>query len=183
MTSNLIFSTTLLLSLALLTNVNAQGTYSTTKGSIQITTVLNGEPLIAKSNSLSVILNYETAQFELRLDKSTLRTGIDTLDERLESLQGTFLIYEGRLGIDYVQTKSHPPLDFIVEGYLTCSPHYEHLTGQGRLEHIFDGVYSCILNMNFHLNLEELMIDIGLPNLSDELHMEIVQTVLKNEYE
>lgn len=183
MITKLLFGFTFFSSLILLVNVNAQATYSTTNGTIQLTTRLNEEPLTAKSNYLAVTINYETAQFELRLDKSTLRTNVDSLDQKLKNVQGDLLIFQGKLGIEFVQTKSHPPQDFEVAGYLTCAPHYDYIAGQGHLEHIFDGVYSCILNMSFDIDLKETMIDIGLAGLSNEIHVEIVQTVLKNEYE
>lgn len=183
MTIKLFFFFTLFASSALLVNVNAQGTFSTTNGTIQIATLLNGESLIAKSNFLVVVINYESAHFEIRLDKSTLRTGVDSLDEKLKDLRGELLIFQGKLGVEFVQTQSHPPQDFEVAGYLTCAPHYDYIVGRGHLEHIFDGVYSCILNMSFDIDLREMMIDIGLAGLSNEIHVEIVQTVLKNEYE
>lgn len=164
-------------------NVSAQEVYGTVNGTVHITGAWNDSALIAVSNELVVLLNYETAQFELRLDKSTLRTGVDSLDKKLKKFERDILIYEGKLGIEYIQTQSHPPQDFEVEGYLTCTPHNENIIGKGHLEHIFGDVYSCILNMTFHLNLKEINLDIDLPGLQDEVHVEIIQTVLKRENE
>lgn len=163
--------------------VKAQEVYGTTNGTIHITGGWNDSSLIAVSKELVVLLNYETAQFELRLDKSTIKTGIDSLDQKLKKLDHDVLVYEGKLGIDFIRTQSHAPQDFVVEGYLTCAPHNEDIIGKGHLEHIFGDVYSCILNMTFQLSLKDINLDIDLLGLADEIHVEVKQTVLKRENE
>lgn len=172
-----------LLLLIFLQEVNAQVAFSTVKGKIKITSIWNDSALIAVSNELIVLLDYETACFEMRLDKSTLRTGVDSLDKRLEQLRGDLLIYEGKLGLDYVRTHSHPPQDFEVEGHLICAPHTEAIIGKGRLEYTLGDVYSCLLTMTFHLNLEDVNIDIDLSGLHNEVHVEVIQIVLKRNNE
>ncbi|MBD80961.1 MAG: hypothetical protein CL840_18735 [Crocinitomicaceae bacterium] len=183
MGSKTFFNIMLVMLLPFASNVKAQEVYSSTIGTVHITGVWNDSIITAISNELIVLLNYETARFEMRLDKSTLRTGIDSLDKELKELEGNILVYEGKLGIEYVQTQSHPPQDFEVEGYLTCAPHNENIIGKGRLKHIFEDVYSCILNMTFHLNLKEINLDIDLFGLDDEIRVEIIQTVLKRKDE
>lgn len=163
------------------TSINAQDVFRTTNGKIQLTGVWNDSVLTVRSDELIIIMNYETAAFHLKLDKSTLKTGIDSLDARLKKLERNYIEYEGKLGIDYIITHDHPPLDFIVEGYLNCFPHNEHIVGKGRLEHIFQGYYSCILNMTFHISLKEINMEINLPGLKDEIHVEILQSVLNQE--
>ena len=159
-------------------NSQAQEVYGTANGLVQITGVLDDSMLFATSNELVVILNYETAEFELRLDKSTLTTGVDSLDIRLKSLKGEFIIYTGKLGIEFIKTQKHAPQDFDVEGELIWNSKNEIINGLGHLEHIFNSVYSCVLNMSFHLNLDDLKFDIGLLGLEDEIHVEILQAVL-----
>lgn len=181
--SKTLFKISIIFLTSFCSSVKAQEIYKTVKGTVQITGAWNDSALIAVSNELVVLLNYETAQFELRLDKSTLRTGVDSQDKKLKKFERDILIYEGKLGIEYIQTQSHPPQDFEVEGYLTCAPHNENIIGKGHLEHIFGDVYSCILNMTFHLNLKEINLDIDLPGLQDEVHVEIIQTVLKRKNE
>ena len=166
--------------LALGLNAKAQQIYGTNNGIVHITGVLNDSALNVVSNELIILLNYETAQFELRLDKSTLRTGVDSLDKKLERLVRDVLVYKGKLGIEFIQTESHPAQDFTVEGYLTNASHNETIMGEGHLEHIFGDVYSCVLNMSFQLNLKEINLNLDLPGLANEVHVEIRQTVLKN---
>ena len=99
--------------------IRAQKGYGTTNGIINIMGVFNDSVLVAKSNELLVILNYKTAEFEMKLDKSTLKTGVDSLDKKLAYMEDDFITYRGRLGIEYIQTEKHKTLDFFVEGYIT----------------------------------------------------------------
>ncbi len=77
--ANLIISVFFLVSL--LSTINGQEKYGTTKGSIYIRGTINKIPFITRSNKLAIFLNYETTEFTLRLEKSSLHTGIDSLDE------------------------------------------------------------------------------------------------------
>ena len=174
-----IYACLFLLILAGTSNSNAQDeVFRTIKGLIRFTGVVNDSVLIASSNQLVIVLDYENAKFILKLDKSTLRTGVDSLDKRLAKYNDDYIRFEGKLGIDYIQTASHPPQDFKVKGYLNCASHNEPVIGKGRLEHIFSDTYTCVLNMTFHINLKTIFFDIDLPGLEDEIQVEIVQTIL-----
>lgn len=164
-----------------ISNMQAQEYYRTMSATMIIKGLWNDSAIVAKSNRVFLLLNYETAEFLMQLDKSTLRTGIDSLDRLLASREYDYIEYEGKLGIEYINTQKHPPQDFEVEDYLRCMPHSEKkIIGKGRLEYIFGDPYSCILKMHFfHLNLRELGLDIPLPGLKDEVNVEIIQTVLK----
>ena len=161
---------------------NWEESYGTSRGTIQIKGVYNDTVLVAESQDLIIVLNYETADFLLKLDKSSLRTGIDSLDQKLMSKESDYLEYRGKLGIDYVKIEQHPPMDFLVEGKLTRHNNEELITGTGHLEHIYGDVVSCILNMSFHLSLSEANFIIDLPGLSDKVHIEIVQSVLSQDF-
>ncbi len=160
-------------------NCKAQELYGTSQGTIQIMGVLNDSTITAVSKELVFYLNHETAEFELKLKKSTLTTGVDSLDSKLKKLEDDVFVYKGNLGIDYIETKSHPTQNFEVEGYLICAPHNEGILGRGRLEHIFGDFYSCILNMSFHISLMDIGLNIELQNLDDKVHVEIIHAVLK----
>lgn len=157
--------------------IEAQEIYGTSNGSISLTGVRNDSTLTAVSNNLVVLLNYETAEFEMRLDKSTLHTGVKSIDEKLEQLNRDVLIYKGKLGLEFIETHNHPPQDFVVGGYFTWNPNNESIFGKGHLEHIHGVVYSCILNIILDVNLK----DIDIVGLDDKVRIEIMQTVLKRE--
>jgi len=159
---------------------NAQ-MYGSPMGAIQISGVWNDSVLIAQSNDMSIELNYETAEFRIELNKSTLRTGVRDLDQRLSEMTLDPIIYKGKLGIDHINTKRHPPQHVDVVGYLTCSPHYVKIKGTAIIEHIFKDYYACVLRMNFDLSLQEINFPIDLPGLDDEIQVEVIQTLLKRE--
>ena len=162
----------------LVMKAKAQDVVGTRNGVIHIAGTLNNSPLSAVSNDLFILLNYETAEFKLTLDKSTLKTNIDSIDQRLKTLYGDLLEFEGELGIDFIRTEKHSSEKFEIVGNINCFPHNQRIIGKGGLEHIFGDVYSCVLNMTFILNKEDLGFKIDLPGLANEIHVEIIQTIL-----
>jgi hypothetical protein len=161
----------------------AQDIYGTANGIVQITAVVNDTVVLAQGRDLKIVLNYETAEIMLELDKNTLSTGSSYLDSLLYENYTAPIQYIGQLDLDYIRTQKHPPQDFEVDGFLSCDPTNHEFKGQGHLEHIFNGIYSCILTLSFHLSLEEIGIEISFPGVADEIHVEIVQTVLKRSSE
>ena len=161
--------------------VYAQEVYRTTNGRVQIVGVWNDSTLIGKSNKLVVSLDYETAEFTIRLDKSTIQTGVDSLDLRLEKVKQKMVMFEGKLGIDFVQTQSHPSQDFSIEGYLTSINGIDKILGKGTLSHVFGNVYSCVLNMTFNLRLKDINSGASIPGFGEDVQISIIQTILKRE--
>jgi hypothetical protein len=164
-------------------NLKAQELFGTTNGTVQISSVWNDSAFIVKSKKLIVILNYQTAEFTLKLDLSTLETGIDSLDKKLKEADEEYIQYEGKMGIDFIQTQKHPVQNFDVDGYLSCAHHNQVIMGKGRLEHTFGDVYSCILSLKFHLQLKYLDINVDLPGLENDIYVDVIQSVLKRESE
>lgn len=156
-----------------------QDYYYTVDGAIIMNGVYKDSAIIAKSKKVTVLLDYETAEFRLYFDIATVQTGIDSLDKLLAQQERNFVEFEGNLGIEYVQTQSHGPQDFEVEGYLDCDYQCGLIQGKGRLEHIFGDTYSCILTLSFLLNKNELPFPIPLVGLHDEFEVDVVQTILK----
>jgi len=161
--------------------LSAQEIYGTTNGTIHISANVEDTVLIAVSKNLGVILNYDNASFKLNLDKSSLKTGNSYLDSLLETHKYDPIKFEGQMGIEHIKTEKHPPQDFEVNGYITCSPHYLSVSGRGYLEHIFGDYYSCILNMTLFLNPEEINLTEVLPKLKGQIKIEIIQSVLKRQ--
>ena len=118
-------------------NLVAQEVYGTDNGIIHISMVKDEEVVTAISKKLVVIINYDDASFKLLLDKSTLETEVDSIDKVLRQKKYDNIEFEGKLGIEQVKTVKHPPQDFDVNGYITCSPHHVAVVGKGHLEHIF----------------------------------------------
>ncbi len=155
---------------------NEAQVYRTMNGQLTITGSVGDSVLMMRSNNLIISLDYESAELVIRLNKETL--GREGKTESPNSLSNTSseVLFKGRLGIDYVITQKHPPLDFAVEGYLFNGDEKSFVTGSGHLEHIHANEYACILNLNFFISPELLSID--WPG-NEKVKIQIIQTVLK----
>lgn len=155
----------------------AQDVYKTQLGKMKITTVVNDTVMLLRTNELLITLFYEKAKFIMRMDKSTFFTGVDSLDKQLQLMTLDIVELKGKFDLKYIHTKSHPPLDFIVEGVLSTTG--QAIFGTGHLEHIADGsLVSCLLTMEFHLTKDQLGLDLGKLNIKDEIQIEVFQTLL-----
>jgi len=154
--------------------------YGSANGDIQIVGVLNDTTLIAESNQLVMVLNFDTGEFLLVLDISSLHTGNDSLDKILKKLGEDKLEYKGNLGVDFIKTVDHSPKDFDVGGYLTHASENRYLAGKGHLEYLYGDVKIGVLRLIFKLKLAEMNIHLGIEGLEDEIQIEISQTVIKS---
>ena len=152
--------------------------YYTVDGTIMIQGALNDRPVQAMSKKVTVLIDYNTGEFQLYFDASTLRTGLPIMDTLLLRERGNIIQYEGNFGLDHVQTESHPPLDFLVEGYINCSFHNDFIQGKGTMKHLYDGTYSCYPNLSFDLTLDQLPFNINIEGLDENIRIEIVQMLL-----
>ena len=150
--------------------------YRTMNGQLTITGSVGDSVLMMRSNDLVISLDYESAELVIRLNKETL--GREGETESANSLSNTSseVLFKGKLGIDYVITQKHPPLDFEVEGYLFNGNEKSFVTGNGHLEHIHANEYACILNLDFFISPDLLSID--WPG-EEKVKVQIIQTVLK----
>ncbi len=149
--------------------------YSTMYGKMIISGQVGDSTLMMQTNRLTISLNYESAEFVIRLDPKTLTKRNETVIST-ESYDSEIL-FRGKLGLDYVITEKHPPLDFGVEGYLVKDGRDTRVTGTGHLEHIYGEAYACVLNMDFEVPPQ--LINIDWPG---ENNVQIkMQTILKKE--
>ncbi len=165
--------------------VQAQSNYyGTTKGRIALIGVFDGQTTVATSNDLIIHLDYETATVDMRLSPSSLRTRIDSLQGYFSEASNQEASYQGKLGMEFIDTHEHPTLKFDVRGTLTVGKHAIQLPGSGVLEHFSDeGEIACFLDLEFFLNLPP---EIRLPFLAENeqrLSIRITESVLQKEKE
>ena len=161
--------------------VFSQDMSRTLAGTIEITTEINDSIVIFRSHDLIISLNYDNAKIKMQLDLSTLSTGIDSIDKKLKLLKEDKVFFDGKLGIDYINTEDHPEQDFEVQGILSFRNQETSIKGTGKLVHIYGNFYACLLNLSFQLKLSELNFDSNIKNISDEIQIEIIDAVLKRE--
>ncbi len=99
------------------------------------------------------------------------------MQKRLQDKPNEYIRFEGKLGLDYINTSGHPPMDFPVEG--TVFPQNYHVIGSGHLVHLVHGTSSsCLLSMTFQLETDELFPDNDMPGLGNEIYVQVVQSLL-----
>lgn len=160
-------------------DVWSQDSYSTSSGLIAFSTKIDNQPVKYMNNNLRVSLNYETAQIGFIVEKAGIRSDNDSL---LKMFIPQVLEFKGKLGIDYINTGSHPVQEFAVEGTMeTSSGRHQEINGKGTLSHLYsDNGISCLLNISFHLAQKDITGFILSSPPDGDLHVEIIQTVLDN---
>ena len=159
----------------------SQDVYYTRDASLLLNGALNGKALKIKTKELSVKLDYETSYMTVRFLVNSLETEIDTINNMLsESL--TEVVFEGKLGLEYINTNDHPPLKFTTEGSLMIGNSESQIRGTGELHHIeSSGGYACRLGLIMQLNLQELNIEPPLSGLDNRFEVFITQALLQKD--
>lgn len=157
----------------------AQQRYQTKEGSIEIIGSYRDSIIIANSNHLFVLINYETAEIGLTLNPATLRTSTDSLNVKLINSSIKLVILKGKLNIPYVKTLEHPDYKLNFEAELHLNGMVKTAYVNGLLKHIASNeTISCLLTLNFKLRLSDF--EIVLPGgWNNEITIQIFQTVLK----
>ena len=162
-----------------MTGMKAQNVYSTTNGAIFIKGIINDSAIVARSHELTILLDYETAEFSIKLDVSSLSTGVESWDDKIKNLKDKYILLKGKLGLNSINTEKHPPLNFTVKAYvLSNNDDDKSIDGDGSLIHVFGDNYSCVLNLNFKFDWKEAGLNIDIPGLKNEMQVKIIQTVL-----
>ena len=163
--------------LLLLKQGNAQDVYRTQNGNMVITAVSADTILKVTTKELLVLLNYETARFTMKMDKSTFYTGNDSLDKKLALMKYDIVEFNGKLDVDHINTNGHPPLEFEVQGVISTNDNT--ISGTGKLEHISSrGTFSCLLTLKFNIKIDDLGLNVEELKLKEDIQIEIVQIVL-----
>lgn len=171
----------ILLSVLFLCNLaaKAQQIYQTREGSIGVIGVYRDAKIIANSNQLVALINYETAEIELTLNPVTLHTATDSLNLKLLHSSIGPVLLKGKLNIPYIKTLSHPDYKLNFEAELQLNGIVKSMYVTGVLKHIYsNGIISCLLTLSLEVGLSDF--GIKLPEgWSNEIAVQIIQTVLK----
>ncbi len=154
--------------------------YYTSNAVLQVAGKFQEQSLIGRNDALSVRLDYETTEVILRFYLADLKFNVDTLNELLRQ-DLTEVVFKGKLSLEYINTKGHPPLNFTVDGRVRAGSLESEIHGTGVLHHIADkGEYVCMLGMTILLNLADLGLDIP-EGLYEEVEIIITQALLEKD--
>lgn len=160
--------------------VNAQDYYTSRKGQVIVQSVYYDTVLVIKSDELVMQLNYGKANLKMSVDVNSFSSAIDSVNTKLGELTGKNVSFDGKLGIDYINTKAHLPQKFDFGGTLRYSGKNVPVNGEGSLTHIFSNseITSCILWLKFEFNTENLLWNLPEYGLSDVITVNIIQAIL-----
>lgn len=134
------------------------------------------------SDKLIVVLDYETTEIFMRLSPSDLITGIDSLDEDLQTLALPDVIFKGKLNVPFINTEQHVEEKFDIEGTLTINGVERQVMMSGTLEHMEQGPnLQSMLYIHYDLSLEEFGLKEQLPGFGDNACIEITEAILSPE--
>lgn len=155
--------------------------YYSRQGNLTIVGAINGEPLRLETNALNVSIDYESAVIFIRFNVNTLQSGRDSVQLLIDDSDAE-VIFDGKLGIEHVNTDSHPPLSFATRGWLTIGDIKSQVTGTGELYHIGSSIEdTCLLSMTMALSLSDLNLQLPLNGLNDSFEAVMTQTLLRRD--
>lgn len=154
--------------------------YSGLDGTVGIS-IYYGDTLITiGSRDLITTLQYETADVRIQLDPQTLNSHIDSLDEKIRNVPYGNVVFEGALGVDYINTEDHGPQTFDAEGYLTINGITGLVLMNGSLEHWDSDLgIACMLYLHADIALEDFGLSEVLVDFAPIACIEIRQPLLQ----
>ncbi|MCB0534184.1 MAG: hypothetical protein KDD14_18420 [Saprospiraceae bacterium] len=164
----------------------AQNTYQTRNAVLTLNGALGEQALNLQTRELSVRLDYETAyliiQFPLRslqsVQPGTVADSVLTMLDR----SATQVVFDGKLGLEFINTEDHPPMHFKTEGLLTIGTTKTVVQGKGELHHLSNtSDFACALGMTMQLSFQNLGIHIPLTGLADNFEVVITQALLQRD--
>lgn len=155
--------------------------YRTIKGDIAITLLYKDTAIIAASNQLLVLLDYETSRILFKVQYETFHTGTDSLDNKFKSLKGQELAFEGKLGI-FVNTKKYTPQKYNMQGAMTSISYSFTAEGNGTVLCMAPGnnnISSCKLIAAIKCKLSDLNLTDVFKNADNNIQIDIRQSLLE----
>ncbi len=163
--------------------VEGQELYRTVKGKIEIRGQGAKEGLTARSNELFVRVEHETGSLFMRLDQSTLRTGVDSIDRKLDSLPKGPITFEGELArgsFDPRHCYSSSPLK--IEGTLSYMDYEKDVRGKGAFKsRISNDRIPCLLEIGMQIDVGNADKAGFLPGFKEDVNIHILQALLNPE--
>lgn len=159
--------------------LQSQELFRTTKGHLLISIELSDTSYKMRSNDVLVLLDYSTATIEIKVDESSIKTGIDSIDGKLINRQKKFVTFSGQLDTDNINIKKENIQTYPVEGDLNYKGEEYLISGDAYIKnlHNSDGI-QAILTLEFDLNLNQMEIPPPLEGMGAGVNLRIAQSIL-----
>ncbi|MFT5715316.1 MAG: hypothetical protein ACI9WT_001896 [Flavobacterium sp.] len=162
-------------------STKAQQRYQTREGMMEVIGSYRDSIVIATSDHLFVLINYQNAEIGLSLDPASLRTETDSLNVTLRNSPLLPVILEGKLNIPYVNTLQQPDQQLNFRAQLHMNKIVKTIYAKGLIKHgTGTETFSSMLTLNFKLRLSDFSIIVP-EGWSDEITIRIYQAMLKDQ--
>lgn len=156
----------------------ASKTFQIRDGKLGVSIYYEDTLLNIGSNKLKVLIDQNTMDITIIVDKSTLRTGIDSLDSKLQSGTTGDIRFNGRIGLPQLWVKGKPVQHFDIPGTLTVNDQTEEILIEGSIRDYREGGVEMLLYMHYDLELAKFGLDKTLPGFASTGCIEMMQGVL-----
>lgn len=159
----------------------AQDVYRTINGDIALSINMGDSNLLMVSNSLLVLLDYETSKVSFRVGYETFHTGIDSFDRQLQTMRDSALDFTGKLSIT-INTKNFAPQHYNLEGTLNSAVPPVSVHGNGMMSCLPAGdrlTPACTLLLTLEANLSDLNLRQLFKQAKEGVRIEVRQSMLE----
>ena len=130
------------------------------------------------SNKLNVYVNDQTEEIVIRLNPSSLRTGIDSLDQKLRDGFMNEVVFKGSFGLSKLWETGQLPRSFEMEGEMTIEGITSSISMNGSVQQSQQGMgINGLLYLHFDPELHAFGLDEKLPEFADFGCVEILQPI------
>ncbi|MBK5284714.1 MAG: hypothetical protein JJE25_04875 [Bacteroidia bacterium] len=158
--------------------------YRTVKGDIALTITYKDTVIIAASNQLIAILDYETGKIIFRVQYETFHSGIDSIDNNFKFLTTQELHFEGALNI-FINTQKRTPQKYNMTGMMTSIAFPFPAEGNGTVVCVpaigDDFVPSCKLIATIECKLSQLHLTGIFKNAVNNMQIDLRQSLLEKD--
>lgn len=152
--------------------------FKTVAAKVSLAGLYDSMPVGAESHGMYILINYDRAQIDMKMNLRSILTTSDTLNSRIRHSADQVFHFSGKMKLDYVRTKTHPTQKFPVDGILTVNGISHPLSFTAVLYHIANsGEAACKLS-------GQIMIDMtkyapGLNRFNKNIVLSFTEIVLR----
>jgi hypothetical protein len=162
-------------------SIKAQQKYQTREGIMEVIGSYRDSIVIATSDHLFVLINYQNAEIGLSFDPATLRTETDSLNVTLINSPLKPILLEGKLNIPSVNTLQYSDEELNFTAQLRMNKIEKTIYVNGVLTPARGTeTFSSMLTLNFKLRLSDFRIFVP-EGWSNEITIQIYQAILKKQ--
>jgi hypothetical protein len=130
------------------------------------------------SNKLKIVIAEQSKEIVIRLEPSTLRTGIDSLDKKLQAGFMREVVFEGTIALDKIWETDERARSFEVEGDLTINEVKQPISMSGSIQESQQGMaINGLLYLHFDPELSAFGLNETLPEFAEFGCVEILQPI------